>query len=112
MTAAWNGVDNSGALEIHAPDVRVYWWGSRESTGFEDLISNVEGARSISNRYDDIAPPIVLADESSHRVFTVNVSNVAGPGHVNGSLVVAVSELHDGKITAWTPYLVEDLPAG
>jgi hypothetical protein len=111
MMAAWNSDNNAAALGIYASEVRVYWWGAAEPTGLEDLISNVEAARSISNHYEDIAPPIVLTDESN-RVFTVNVSNVSGPGHVNGSLLVAVSELDDGKIVAWTPYFVEDLPPG
>lgn len=112
MTQAWNSLDNTAALDIYAPDVRVYWWGSSEPVGMEDLLSNLEGARSISNRYEDVATPMVLTDERSGRVFTVNVSNVTGPGHTNGSLVIAVSELHDGKVIAWTPFLVEDLPVG
>jgi hypothetical protein len=78
----------------------------------EDLLSNVEGARTIGNRYEDVATPTVLTDETTGRVFTVNVLNVTGPGHSNGSLVIAVSELGNGKVIAWTPFLVEDLPPG
>lgn len=112
MMAAWNSGDNDAALDVYASDVRVYWFGSSEPEGLEDLISNVEGARSIGNRYEDVATPTVLTDETSGRVFTVNVVNVTGPGHSNGSLVIAVSELTNGKVIAWMPFFVEDLPPG
>ena len=112
MMLAWNSGDNGTALDMYASDVRVYWWGASEPDGLEGLLLNLEGARSIGNRYEDVSTPTVLTDGTSGRVFTVNVVNVTGPGHPNGSLVIAVSELREGKVIAWTPFFVGDLPPG
>ena len=112
MMLAFNSEDNNAAIDVYSSDVRVYWFGSTEPDGFDDLLSNVEGGRTIGNRYEDVATPTVLTDETSGRVFTINVVNVTGPGHSNGSLVIAVSELADGKVIAWGPFYLEELPPG
>ena len=74
------------------------------------LSSTLEGAHGIGNSYKSIATPTVIIETESGRKYAVSVMNVTGPGHPQGSIVIAFSEIGEEGIVSWGPFFVEDLP--
>ena len=110
MTGAWDDGDTSAAEEVYAADVRVHWFGESVSEGIEELQATIEEAHGIGNGYAGLTTPTAVVETDSGRTFVVGVISVTGVAHPNGSVVIDVAEVAEGRIVVWSVFFTENLP--